>query len=451
MKLDELERKSILILGFGTEGQATYEFLRRKWPTKPLTLADRRTLGEFPQELARRLQQDPASSLNLGPGYLDSLVPGKCEVIIKTPGIPASTHQIARARKSGCLLTSHSQIFLSNYPRDKIIGVTGTKGKSTTTSLIYQILKRGGLPAELVGNIGQPPLATLMDVSGDTYFVHEFSSHQLAEVESSPHIAVLLNIVPEHLDYYSTFDEYVAAKENITRFQEPDDFLVFNPAYPIPNAIAQRTQAALRPFNPEDTQGILKPGDVQLPGKFNLENVMAAVTAASLCGVETAAIQDAVRAFRGLPHRLELVGIFNGVTFYDDSIATVPEATLGALDALGSDVQTLILGGHERNLDFTEFGSRLPGNIGTVILFPPSGERIWKAIELHSRNTPIPEALFVESMELAVALAYERTEPGRICLLSPASPSFGVFKDYRERGDSFKAFIKLLSNSGDIR
>ena len=142
MKLDELERKSILILGFGTEGQATYEFLRRKWPTKPLTLADRRTLGEFPQELARRLQQDPASSLNLGPGYLDSLVQGKCEVIIKTPGIPASTDQIARARKSGCLLTSHSQILLSNYPRDKIIGVTGTKGKSTTTSLIYQILKR---------------------------------------------------------------------------------------------------------------------------------------------------------------------------------------------------------------------------------------------------------------------------------------------------------------------
>src|SRR5213594_1401421 len=376
MTVEELGKKAILILGFGTEGQATYEYLRKKWPDKLLSIADRQTAGEFSEDIAYRIQSDPAVMLNLGPRYLDSLDPYQCEVIIKTPGIPATIDPIVRARKTGCLLTSHSQIFLSNYPRDKIIGVTGTKGKSTTTSLIYQILKRGGLPAELVGNIGQPPLAKLMDVSGDTYFVHEFSSHQLAEVESSPHIAVLLNIVPEHLDYYSTFDEYVAAKENITRFQEPDDFLVFNPAYPIPNAIAQRTQAALRPFNPEDTQGILKPGDVQLPGKFNLENVMAAVTAASLCGVETAAVQDAVRAFRGLPHRLELVGTFKGVTFYDDSIATVPEATLGALDALGSDVQTLILGGHERNLDFTEFGSRLPGNIGTAILFPPSGERI---------------------------------------------------------------------------
>ncbi|HYR89596.1 MAG TPA: UDP-N-acetylmuramoyl-L-alanine--D-glutamate ligase [Terriglobia bacterium] len=451
MKLDELNKKSILILGFGTEGQATYEFIRRKWPSKPLSIADRRALAEFPEELARRLQHDPALSLNLGAGYLDSLAPGKCEVIIKTPGIPASTDLIAKARKSGCLLTSHSQIFLSNYPREKIIGVTGTKGKSTTTSLIYRILKRAGLPAELVGNIGQPPLAKLMDVCSDSYFVHEFSSHQLAEIESSPHIAVLLNIVPEHLDYYETFDEYAAAKENITRFQEPDDFLVFNPAYPILNAIAHRTRAALRPFNPQQAQEILNINEVQLPGKFNLENVMAAVTAASLCGVEIGAIQDAVKAFRGLPHRLELVGTYNGVTFYDDSIATVPDATLGALDALGSDVQTLILGGHERHLDFTEFGIRLPGNIKTAILFPPSGERIWKAIELHSQRSPLPEAFFVQSMELAVALAYERTEPGKICLLSPASPSFGMFKDYRERGESFKAFIKLLSNSGDIR
>jgi UDP-N-acetylmuramoylalanine--D-glutamate ligase len=451
MKLDELNKKSILILGFGTEGQATYEFLRRKWPSKPLSIADRRTLGEFPKDLALRIQKDPALSLNFGPDYLDSLVREKCEVIIKTPGIPASKDQIARARKSGCVLTSHSQIFLSNYPRNKIIGITGTKGKSTTTSLIYQILKRAGLPAELVGNIGQPPLAKLTDLSGDSYFVHEFSSHQLAELESSPHIAVLLNVVPEHLDYYATFDEYVAAKENITKFQEPEDFLVFNPDYPIPNAIAQRTRAALRPFSTKNVHDILNIGDIPLPGKFNLQNVMAAVTAASLCGVEAGVIREAVKAFRGLPHRLELVGTFNGVTFYDDSIATVPDATLGALDALGSDVQTLILGGHERNLDFTEFGARLPGNINTVILFPPTGQRIWKAIELHSRNSPLPEAFFVESMELAVALAYERTEPGKICLLSPTSPSFGIFKDYRERGESFKAFIKLLSNSGDIR
>lgn len=450
MRLEELQNKSLLILGFGTEGQATYEFLRSRWPTKALAVADQRGLHEFPDDTARRLRSDPAVTLNFGPGYLDSLAPGKCDVVIKTPGIPASLDPIARARKSGCILTSHSQIFLSNYPHKKIIGVTGTKGKSTTTSLIYEMLKRGGLPAELVGNIGQPPLARLASAAPESYFVHEFSSHQLAEIQASPHIAVLLNIVPEHLDYYSSFEEYLAAKENITRFQQSEDFLVFNPAYSIPNAIARRTKATLKPFSiTDDNLGAL--WEIPLAGKFNLQNIMAAVTAASLCGVTPEAIRAAIREFRPLPHRLEPVGTYNGVTFYDDSIATVPDATLAALDALGPGVQTLILGGHERNLDFSDFGANLPGNIKSVILFPPTGERIWKAILGYSRNSTLPEAFFVSGMEEAVKIAYARTEPGKICLLSPASPSFGTFKDYRERGDSFKAFVKELSKAGGSR
>src|SRR5436309_25050 len=226
MTVEELGKKDILILGFGTEGQATYEYLRRKWPEKLLSIADRQTVGEFSEEVIHRIQSDPSVSLNFGPRYLDSLDPYHCEIIIKTPGIPATIEAIVRARKAGCILTSHSQIFLSNYPKDKIIGITGTKGKSTTASLIHHIMKHAGMPVELTGNIGQPPLPLIDTVAHGTFFVHEFSSHQLAEVESSPHIAVLLNIVPEHLDYYSTFGEYIAAKENITRFQTGEDFLI---------------------------------------------------------------------------------------------------------------------------------------------------------------------------------------------------------------------------------
>ena len=471
MRLDELGTKTILILGFGTEGQATYEFLRHKWPSKPLSIADQRAITEFPEDIAHRVQNDSALTLEFGPTYLESIVPENCGVIIKTPGIPASLGQIMEARKAGCILTSHSQIFLSNYPREKIIGVTGTKGKSTTTSLIYHILKRAGLSAELVGNIGQPPLAKLAHLREESYFVHEFSSHQLAEIQSSPHIAVLLNIVPEHLDYYPTFAEYAAAKENITRFQTEDDFLVFNADYPIPNTIAERTKAALRPFS---TQRRVSPGchlkdetiiwsasdredpvlgidDIPLPGRFNIQNVMAAVAAASLCGVQADAIRSAVKGFHGLPHRLERVGTYNGVTFYDDSIATVPDATLAALEALGHNVQTLILGGHERNLDFSELGARLPSHVKTVILFPSTGRRIWKAIELHSKNSSLPEPFFADTMEQAVKIAYARTGEGNTCLLSPASPSFGMFKDYRERGESYKAWVRSLSNSGGIR
>src|SRR5215471_6775872 len=305
MTLEDLEQQSILILGFGTEGQATYDFLRKRWPTKPLSVADQRKIDEFPDEVARRVQDDPALMLNLGPRYLDSADGYNCKVIIKTPGIPATTDAILRACKNGCTLTSHSQIFLSNYPREKVIGVTGTKGKSTTTALIHHILNCAGIPAELVGNIGQPPLARIDAVSNDTYFVHEFSSHQLAVIETSPHIAVLLNIVPEHLDYYASFEEYVAAKENITKFQTSDDFLIFAADYPIPTAVAHRSKALLRPFSADDRiSDILTGSDIPLAGRFNLQNVLAAISAAALCGVHRLNIRDAIRTFRGLPHRL---------------------------------------------------------------------------------------------------------------------------------------------------
>src|SRR5215471_2918528 len=422
VELEELGKKSILILGFGTEGQATYEFLRKHWPLKPLSIADQRTIDEFSEDVIRRIQEDTALNLNFGPRYLDSADGYNCEVIIKTPGIPATIDAIVRARKTGCVLTSHSQIFLSNYPREKVIGVTGTKGKSTTTSLIHHILQTAGLPALLVGNIGQPPLTVVDDALFGTYFVHEFSSHQIAEIETSPHIAVLLNIVPEHLDYYATYEEYAAAKENITKFQTVDDFLIFVVDHPVPSAIARRTKAALRPFSVSDPiESIIPLAEIPLAGQFNLVNVRAAVEAASLCGVSPASMKEAIRTFKPLPHRLEPVGTYRGIAFYDDSIATVPDATLAALDALGSDVQTLLLGGHERNLDFTQFGEHLPPSVKTVILFPPTGARIWQAIEGQSRNTTLPEPFFVHEMEQAVEIAYRKTEAGRICLLSPAS------------------------------
>jgi len=445
--LKDLEKKSIVILGFGAEGQATYEFLRKRWPTKALSIADRRAIAEFPEDVAGRLQSDPSLSLNLGARYLDAIDPYSCEVIIKTPGIPASVDAIVRARKGGCALTSHSQIFLSNYPRGKVIGVTGTKGKSTTASLIHHILNRAGIAAELVGNIGQPPLARIDKAPAGAFFVHEFSSHQLAEIQTSPHIAILLNIVPEHLDYYANFDEYVSAKENITRFQTADDVLIFNAGYPIPTAIAGRSKAALKPFSVDDPIDGIDAGEIPLPGKFNVQNVMAAVLAASVCGAPREAIRNAVLSFQALPHRLEPVGTYRGITFYNDSIATVPAATLAALEALGPNVQTLLLGGHERNLDFTELGAQLPENIKTVILFPRTGTRIWQSIELHSKNAILPAAFFVRDMEQAIKIAYERTEPGKICLLSPASPSFGAFKDYRERGNLFTASVRMLSSS----
>src|SRR5262249_42341436 len=163
-----------------------------------------------------------------------------------------------------------------------------------------------------------------------------------------------------------------------------------------------RSKAALKPFSANDPiDDILPRSEIPLPGKFNIQNVMAAIAAAQLCGVKAPAIREAIRTFQALPHRLEPVGTYKGITFYDDSIATVPDATLAALEALGSDVQTLLLGGHERNLDFTQLGERLPPNVKTLILFPPTGVRIWKAIEMHSKNSDLPETFFVAVMQQA--------------------------------------------------
>jgi UDP-N-acetylmuramoyl-L-alanine---L-glutamate ligase len=458
MLFDELERKSVVILGFGTEGQATYEFIRQRWPQKHVAIADRRDLSVFDPPLQQRLQSDSACALSLGAHYLDHL--SDYDVIIKTPGMPASMVRAA----SATAITSHSALFLANYPRERIVGITGTKGKSTTTSLIFDILRKAGVDVRLAGNIGAPPLPMLKDCAGDTYFVHEFSSHQLAEVEHSPHYAVLLNIVPEHLDYYADFSEYVAAKENITRFQTPTDMLIFNSDHPEPQRIANRTRACGIRFSMVDatadcyvrsgwivssaggaTEEIVALADVPLLGAFNSENVLAAVAVSRLFNAPPQTIRTAIQEFRPLPHRLELVGTFKGIRFYDDSIATVPEAALGALDALGS-VATLILGGHERNLDYTDFGKELvKRGLETLIFFPTTGERIWKAVQSQLQpGAPMPKAFFVDAMQEAVRLAYTHTAPGKVCLLSPASPSFGMFKDYKDRGDSFKAWVLNL-------
>jgi len=271
----------------------------------------------------------------------------------------------------------------------------------------------------------------------------------LAEVEHSPHIAVLLNIVPEHLDYYRDFAAYAAAKENITRFQTQDDYLIFGADHTEPNRIASRSRATAAPFSMAERAQVeagIGLESIPLLGAFNHENVLAAIAVARLLKIPSETIRRAITDFRPLPHRLEFVGEFKGIRFYDDSIATVPEAALAAIDAFGSDVATLILGGHERNLDYTSFGkSLLARSVQTLIFFPPTGERMWKAVQSHALvGATLPHAFFVNAMEEAVRLAFENTPTGKVCLLSPAAPSFGMFKDYRDRGDSFKELVRKM-------
>ncbi|HTG13740.1 MAG TPA: UDP-N-acetylmuramoyl-L-alanine--D-glutamate ligase [Blastocatellia bacterium] len=382
MMLEKLEQKHVVLLGFGVEGQATYEFLRTRFPNKTIGIADRRPLVDLevaPAVLAR-LAQDRNLLFHCGESYLDSL--RGYELIVKTPGIAKTNPTLGAVVERGALLTSHMEIFFELFDSRRVIAVTGTKGKSTTTSLVYKLAREGGLDVILGGNIGEPPLLHLDQATDKTVFVLELSSYQLEPLRRSPHIAVLLNIVPEHLDYHASFAEYASAKENITRFQDQSDFLVYNSDFTLPSEIADRSRARGVPFSIklaldfgcylEDDRimfadghlqkEILRTTDIPLIGAFNLQNVCAAVAAVAIAGASTATMGESIRSFKPLPHRLEYIGEYSGIRFYNDSISTVPESALGALEALGADVQTIILGGHERHLDYDYFARGLLGS-----------------------------------------------------------------------------------------
>jgi len=390
MKLSELKNKSILILGFEREGQDTFKFLKKLFPEKKVGIADQKFDKNYLQKLD---------------GY---------DVIIKTPGIP---FKILPKKILGKIITQ-TEIFFDNCP-GTIIGITGTKGKSTTSSMIYQTLKSGGLNVNLIGNIGQPVLSFLNKAKPSSIYVYELSCHQLYNLKTSPHIAVLLNLYPEHLDYYRNFKEYTQAKANITKFQTAKDYLIYNSLDPEVKKIAKTSKAKKVPIS----------------GKYYQLDVAAANAVAKIFRIPE------LKKFKFLPHRLECIGKFKGISFYNDSLSTIPQTAIEAMDFLGNSVQTLILGGFDRGLDFKNLAQRIKkSQVKTLILFPTTGQRIWQnMIEVGPQSI---KHWFVKDMKTAVKLAYQHTEKGKICLMSPASPSFGVFKDYAERGEMFKKFVK---------
>jgi len=393
--LEHFKDKKVLILGFGREGQDTFKFLRKLFPKKEIAVADQK----FDKNYLKKIKD--------------------YDIVIKTPGIPFKKLSGSDPDK----ITTQTEIFFDNCP-GKIVGVTGTKGKSTTASLIYAILKKAGFKVHLVGNIGKPVLSSLLKARKDDIFVCELSSHQLYNLKKSPFVAVLLNIYEEHLDYYKDFNDYIKAKANITKYQGKRDFLVYNSRNLLVKKIAKKSQAKKLPFQ----------------GKYYSENIEAAKKVAGIFRIPERTVSTAINGFKFLPHRLEYVGKFKGIKFYNDSLATVPGATIGALNYLGSETQTLIAGGFDRGINYQKLGQEIiKSKIKTLILFPASGQRIWQ--ELSSCQKEL-SSFFVKDMREAVKLAYQHTDKGKTCLLSPASASFGLFKDYEERGNLFKKFVK---------
>lgn len=421
MKLDQLKNKKILIVGYGVEGKATQEFLKKTLPKNIIGIADQ--------------QLDGSSYLSKQNEY---------DIAIKSPGIHKSKITIP--------YTTATNIFFANIP-GTIIGVTGTKGKSTTASLIYEILKHAGKRVFLLGNIthkthniGKPMLTELANHhTKDDIFVCELSSQQLDDIQYAPHIAVFTNFFPEHMDFHGSLEKYWEAKKRIVMFANPHNFFVYNPNLPVLATLAKETKAKSLPF----VETLSFPEKIiPLIGQHNNDNVKAAVTVAKVLGVSDKDIQEAIKNYKPLPHRLEVVGTYHDITFVDDAISTTPQSTIKALEAF-SNISTLFLGGQDRGYDFTELAKEIVAHkIKNLVLFPDSGEKIYSVILNEVKNIGSsynPNILESSNMDDAVQFAYQHSPKGSVVMLSTASPSYSIWKNFEEKGQLFKEAVQKYS------
>ena len=408
--------KKVAVLGYGIEGQDAEKFL--KGSGAEVTTLDRK----FDEK------------------YLEDL--GKFDVIVRSPGVYRFLPEIVSAEKSGVEITSAIKIFFENCSA-KIIGVTGTKGKGTTATLIYEILKKDGRDAYLAGNIGKPYLELLPRLTKDSWVVLEMSSFQLIDQTISPHIAVILDVTVDHLDWHKNVDEYIDAKKNIVRYQKPTDFAVINGEYGTSKSFADEVAGKVVFFSKE-TLGAQYKKDLLLRGEHNLENIAAAVAVSKIAGINEKLTVEVVKNFKGLEHRLELVAEVDGRTFYNDSFATGPQPTIAAINSF-TEAETVILGGSEKGLDFKELGSAISkkGNVKNVILIGLVAPKIKNALISADFKGRIID-LDRSPMETIVKKAFELTPEGGVILLSPAAASFDMFANYKDRGNQFKKVVQSL-------
>ena len=436
-----LKGKKIIILGFGREGKSTYKLIRKYLKEQTIYIADQKEKTDF-------LENDKNAIYIGGKNYLENLE--EYDLIIKTPGISFvgidTSKYIYKIKSQLELLLEFFNVFT--------IGVTGTKGKSTTSSLIYTILKEQNIKTMLLGNIGTPAFDYIDKIDEETVLVLEMSSHQLEYMNLCPNIAILLNIYPEHLDHYASFEEYAQAKCNIFKNQKGADYFIYN----LDNEILQKLVNSPKAkaygvslkengdiciknnyvyFKEKPIYNIKSPR--KLLGEYNLNNIMFALGVSQILKLDLDKTIKSIQNFEPLHHRLEFVGKYNDISYYDNSIGTIPMATMEAVKVL-KNVDTLIIGGMDRGLDYTEFIEFLnKSNITNVICMPKSGHDI--ATKLKKEKVYI-----VETMEEAVKIAKKVTNKGKSCLLSPAAASYGFFKNFEEKGNIYQELVRKTAN-----
>lgn len=454
--------KSVAILGLSVEGLDSVKFFHDEGAR--IWCCDRRTkkeLGTTYTDLAK-----VSDGFQLGENYLHGL--DRFDVIVRTPGMSLRFPELRALEKSGKEITSSTKLFFSLCPAP-IIGVTGTKGKGTTSTLIAEMLKADGKKVWVGGNVGVALLSQVRNIKPSDHVVLELSSFQLEDLKMSPHIAVVLRTTQEHLvnqdtlasNFHESRETYIEAKKSIVRYQTKDDVAILNADDPTSSSFAQETSAQVLYFSRTDrsvaayvenhtvflmthgrTEKICSASDVKLRGEHNLDNIAAASLAAFSAGASVAAIRKAAKSFEGLEHRLETVRTVDGVLYVNDSFSTVPETAIAALESFTEPI-ILIAGGSEKGSDFTELGKSISLlNVTTLIAIGKMTDRIVIAAKNAGYTGKILTGL--HSMHDIVTTASHEAASGDVVLLSPACASFDMFTNYKERGKQFKHEVSLL-------
>ncbi len=409
MQISTLHDKKILILGIGKEGLDNLLFFKKQIRYKKIGIADSSPFSKIDKETKKHFAKN--FNLHFGKKYLQAL--SDYDIIVKSPGIPFSSLKIKKGQK----ITSQSDIFLSNC-KTTIIGVTGTKGKSTVCHLLKKTMSMAGLNVALVGNVGYPALSYLSNEEKYDFFVYELSSFQLQTITKSPHIAIFLNIFKDHLDKHKNMKEYISSKENIFLFQKENDFLLYNKDDSKVNKITKKGKAKKIPFSFDSPKDPVK----------KVLNILK---------IKEKFLEDAFLSFGGLPHRKEFVGKYREVFFYNDSASTIPQATIKAIKDI-KKIDTIIIGGINKGFEINELIRKInKSNISNIIILKGTQERVREGIEKKGKNV-----FCASSMKEAVNIAFENTKPRTACVLSPGFASFNMFKNYKERGEVFKKHIK---------
>jgi len=447
----DLKDKRVLVVGLGKSGVASALFLKERGAR--VTVSDTKSPDQLRDEIPVLL--DHGITVETG-GHGERTFRGQ-DLIVVSPGVPVDAAPLVQARAAGEPVIGEIELAAQNLPGE-IVAITGSNGKTTTTTLAGEILAAGGFPVSVGGNIGTPAISLVERATRQTIVVLEVSSFQLETIQTfRPKVAVVLNVTPDHLDRHRTFQTYVDAKTRIFENQQASDFAVLNEDDPTCRTLRDRTRAQVFWFSrkKEVQQGacvrdgkiffldgksqreVMLVSEIPLKGAHNVENVLAGVCAGALMGCEPAKIRQAIQNFKAVEHRLEYVATIKGVEYFDDSKATNVDATIKALESFPKNIH-LILGGKDKGSDYTVLNDLLRERVKRVYTIGAAAEKI----ESHIKGAA--EVVHAETLENAIRRASAVAEPGDVVLLAPACASFDQFQSYNHRGRVFKEVVQAL-------